>query len=131
MANTISVRFGASVMTRCGPAAPRAKTRTAAQRPRFANDRSAGALRLTALLLVEIVRDAEAGAGGAVHLLRGIDRVLQLGNAILDLRKLLFDLILQIADLLLRHLQSRLVELALLIRDHCHLKALPSGLDRS
>src|SRR3954465_13769868 len=96
IANTISVRFGASVITRCGPAAPRAKTRTAAQRPRFANDRSAGALRVTALLLVEIVVDPEAGTGGGVHLLRGVDRVLQLGDAILDLGKFLFDPILQI-----------------------------------
>src|SRR5207253_2311362 len=97
------------------------KTKTAASGPRsVAKRRSAPALRLAALVVVHVVGDAEARAGGGVHLLGGVDRVLQLGDPILHLRQLLFDLVLEIADLLLRDLERRLVELALLIGDDRH-----------
>src|ERR1043166_2906166 len=80
-------------------------------------------LRLSTLVLVHVVGDAEARAGGGVHLLGGVDRVLELGDAVFDLGQLLFDLILQIADLLLRDLERRLVKLSLLIAEDRH--ALP------
>src|SRR4051794_468777 len=78
-------------------------------------------LRLAAFFVVHVVVDAEAGAGGGVHLLGGVDRVLQLGDPVLHLGQLFLDLVLQVADLLLRNLKRRLVELALLIGDDWHL----------
>src|SRR6059058_527720 len=86
-----------------------------------------------ALFILEIVGETEAGAGGGVHLLRRIDRVLQFGDAVLHLGQLFLDLILQIRDLLLRHLKRCLVELLLLIGDdrHSSLLAQKCGADYS
>src|SRR5258707_6982725 len=67
-------------------------------------------LRVSGVVVFEIVRNAEAGAGGGVHLLRGGDRILQLGDAVLHLCKLLLDLGLQIADLLPGDLPRWLLE---------------------
>src|ERR1043165_139830 len=99
------------------------KTR-AKQKPRrraaVRERRRSMALRLATFFFVHVVGDAEAQAGGRVHLLRRVDRVLELGDAVLDLGQLLLDLILQIADLLLRDLKRGLVELALLIAEDRH-----------
>src|SRR5687768_3494552 len=63
--------------------------------------------------LFEIVRDAEPHAPGVVHLPRRLLGVLQLGETVFDLRQLRLDLALDVADLLARHLERVLVELAL------------------
>src|SRR5438067_1689514 len=101
-----------------------AKTATKQKPRRRAAVRKDGAcaapLRFATLVLFHVVADAEARAGGRVHLLRGVDRVLELGDAVFDLGELLLDLILQIADLLLRHLKCGLVELSLLISENRH-----------
>src|SRR5438270_2952769 len=101
-----------------------AKSRTKQKPRRRAAVRKDGAcappLRFATLVLFHVVADAEARAGRGVHLLRGVDRVLELGDAVFDLGELLLDLILQIADLLLRHLKCGLVELSLLISENRH-----------
>src|SRR5438132_14404676 len=101
-----------------------AKRRTKQKPRRRAAVRNEGArcapLRFATLVIFHVVVDAEARAGGGVHLLRGVDRVLELGDAVFDLGELLLDLILQIADLLLRHLKCSLVELSLLISENRH-----------
>jgi hypothetical protein len=74
-----------------------------------------------AVFVVHVVVDAEAVARCGVHLLRGVDRVLQLGDAILHLGQLFLDLVLQVADLLLRHLKRCFVKLALLVGQNRHL----------
>src|SRR5690349_12018777 len=88
-------------------------------------------LRLAPLVLVHVVTDAEARAGGGVHLLRGVDCVLQLGDAVFHLRQLLFDLILELADFLLRHLKRGLIELPLLIAEDRHRSHPPNQNRRS
>src|ERR1700694_2873985 len=75
---------------------------------------------LSALVLFHVVRDAEPGAGRGVHVLGGVDRVLQLGDAVLDLGQFLFHLILEIADLLLGLVENSLVKFALLIAQDRH-----------
>src|SRR5437867_13399433 len=65
----------------------------------------------TTLFRSEIVGNAEALASGGVHLLGGVDGVLQLGDAILDFGQFFFDLILQFVDLLLGYLQGVLIEI--------------------
>src|ERR1051325_178484 len=100
------------------------RNRSAKQKPRrraaVRDRRRSTALRLATLVFVHVVGDAEAGAGGGVHLLGRVDRVLKLGDAVLDLGQLLFDLILQIADLLLGDLKRGLVKLPLLIAEDRH-----------
>src|ERR1700693_1663797 len=75
---------------------------------------------LSAVFLFHVIRDAEARAGGGVHLLGGVDGVLQFRDSIFDLGELFFDLVLQIVDLLFRLLENPLVELALLIAQNRH-----------
>src|SRR5438105_7739558 len=75
---------------------------------------------LASFFLFHVVGDAEAGAGGGVHLLGGVDGVLQFGDSFLDLGEFFFDLVLQIVDLLFRLLENPLVELTLLIAQDRH-----------
>src|SRR5438552_6723786 len=70
--------------------------------------------------LFHVVGNAEAGAGGGVHLSGGVDGVLQFGDSILDPGEFLFDLVFQIVDLLFRLLENPLVKLTLLIAQDRH-----------
>src|SRR5205085_1258659 len=130
-ARTISVTLGANVTMRCGVcleggagAAHAARSSSTKQKPRRCGRGSLEAteikLRLAGFFIFHVVVDAEAGAGGGVHLLGGVDRVLQLGDPVLHLCQLFLDLVLQVADFLLRNLKRRLVKLALLIGDNWH-----------
>src|SRR6266851_8628745 len=76
-----------------------------------------------ALFFLDIVRHAQAVAGGGVHLLGSVDRVLKFGDPVLHLRQLVLDLILELVDLLLGDLKRRLVKLPLLIRNDWHAAA--------
>src|SRR5688500_6314072 len=117
-ANIISVRFGARVMTRTGRAGAGRSASQASRQTKTAAEAAARIqsvrkrLGLTALVVIEIVGHAEASAGGGVHLLRGVDRGLQLGDPVLDLRQLFLDRVLEIVDLLLGHAERGLVELS-------------------
>ena len=82
--------------------------------------RKAKGLRFAAFVFLHVVLDAEARAGSRIHLLRCVDGVLQLGDAIFHLGELFFDLILEVADFLLGHLERGLVELSLLISQDRH-----------
>src|SRR5258706_16119455 len=133
-AKTISVRLGASVTTRAGgpPRAagggtgpPRsqpagsthASARARRRRANFRPERNACGRELPlGLGLVEVVGYSQAHAGGVVHLPRGLLRVLQLGQAVLDLRQLLLDLLLELRDLAPGHRHGVLVELFLIPR---------------
>src|SRR5262245_27729066 len=115
-AKMISVTLGARETTRLGNCWTEPSGRAQARRKRSGRRR----LALAALFIFQVIGHAEAGAGGGVHLLGGVDRVLQLRNAVLHLGQLFFDLILQIRDLLLRDLKRGLVELLLLIGDDRH-----------
>ena len=75
---------------------------------------------LVVALVVQIVRDAEAVTGGFVHLLRGVDGVLQLGDAVFHLRQFLLDFFFEILHFLLGHLQGAFVELSLLLGQNRH-----------
>src|ERR1700687_3088278 len=67
------------------------------------------------LLSFQVVGDPEAHAGGVVHLTRGLLRVLQLREAVLDLGQLVLDRPVELLHLLLGHLQRILVEFSLLL----------------
>src|SRR5690349_6191750 len=77
-----------------------------------------GAGRLLSLrfLFLEIVGDAEAHAGGVVHLARRLLGVLELGETVLDLRELFQDQRFEVVDLPLRDRERVFVELLLLRR---------------
>src|SRR5688500_4153076 len=129
-ANIISVRFGASVTTRAGfgcgrggagrsASHPRRQTKTAAEAAARIQ-RVRRSLRLTALLVIEIVGHAQASAGRGVHLLGSVDGGLQLGNPVLHLGQLFLDGVLEIVDLLFGHAERGLVKLALLVCQNGH-----------
>src|SRR4029077_3995298 len=61
--------------------------------------------------LFQLVSHAQALARGVVHLPGGLLRVLQLGQAVLDLRELFLDLTFELLDLALGHRKRVLVEL--------------------
>src|ERR1051325_783840 len=129
-AKSISVTFGARETTRVifevrATGRPRSSVWAVcsggAQARKKRRRNSQRRLCLSTFLGIHVVVDAEAVARCGVHLLRRVDRALQLGDAILHFRQLFFDLILQIVDLLLRHLKCGLVELSLLIGQNRHL----------
>src|SRR5436305_9302898 len=63
----------------------------------------------------EVVGDAEAHAGRVIHLARGLLGVLELGEAVFHLGKLLFDQAVELFHPLPGHGEGVLVELSLLI----------------
>src|SRR5262249_9179651 len=67
----------------------------------------------------EIVGDAQPHAGGVIHLARRLLRVLQLGQPVLHLRKLLLDQVFELRDFSFRDLERVFVEL-LLLRGQAH-----------
>src|SRR5690349_12873860 len=77
-------------------------------------ERTTSASALSTVFVFEVVAHAEARASRRIHLLGGVDRRLELGDAVLHLGQLFLDLVLEIVDLLLRHLKRGLVELTLL-----------------
>src|SRR5688572_28720659 len=125
-ANIISVRFGARVMTRTGRAGAGRSAWHASRQTKTAAEaaarikRIARPLRLTALIVIEIVGHAQARTGRGVHLLGGVDGGLQLGNPVLHLGQFFLDGILEIVDLLLGHAERGLVELSLLVCQNGH-----------
>src|SRR6185295_10393732 len=68
-----------------------------------------------ALFGLEIVGNAEPHAGGVIHLTGRLLGVLQLGEAVLDLRQLLLDRAVELFHLLPGHGERILVELSLLV----------------
>src|SRR5450755_156756 len=127
IAYTISVRFGASVMmraTRGGTLTGRLRSSRTLPVSRgaqaSAQRRRKRALRVRAFFVLEIIGNAEAVAGGGIHLLGGVDRALQLRDLVLDLGELFLDPVLQVADLLFGDLQRCFVELTLLISQNRH-----------
>src|SRR5688500_4278230 len=85
----------------------------------------ANSVRRGVLLLRDVVLDSENLARARVDLLGGFLCVLELGQLLLDFRQLGLDLAVELADLLARHVERRLEELGLLLREghRCHLRA--------